>query len=232
MNVLTWCINCMRSSPSHEMAAWSCLTEKGGGASTAVNQAAHPQLPHLYPDTQLGPVFCLAAGAYFVSVDAMSFGWPTRYLLLEPSHAEALGVGPAEVEGMSGPPRTPAAAWDRHLQSTLSVFQLKRYSMLGNNCHAFVGHALQNMQYDGTAPWNTVRLVRAIWARGQFVNGIAAAKTLAPFCVTAGAGCWIFGVLFPVCWLASAGCIALWFLWQAKTLQHSMRTSSSRSALV
>eukprot|EP00891_Asterochloris_glomerata_P007075 jgi/Astpho2/7075/gw1.00107.146.1_t len=152
------------------------------------------------------------AGAYFVSVDAMSFGWPTRYLLLEPSHAEALGLGPAEVEGISGPPRTPAAGWDRHLQGTLSAFQLQRYSMLGNNCHTFVGHALQNMQYDGTAPWNTVRVVRAIWARGQFVSCIAAAKTLAPFCVIAGAGCWMFGILFPVCWLASTACIALWFL--------------------
>ena len=223
----------MRSSSSHEKTSWSFLIKKGLKVPPLLSFRQLTPNCHNHTRTHsLAPLFSLAVGAYFVSVDAMSFGWPTRYLLLEHTHAEALGVGPAEVEGMSGPPRTPAAAWDRHLQGTLSAFQLKRYSMLGNNCHAFVGHALQNMQYDGTAPWTTVRLVRAIWARGQFVSRTAAAKTLAPFCVIAGAGCWIFGVLFPVCWLASVGCIALWFLWEARPLQHSLRTSNSRSALV
>lgn len=46
-----------------------------------------------------------------------------------------------------------------HMQRTVSVFQECNYNFLTVNCHAFVCHFLNELQYGGRKNWNMVLLV-------------------------------------------------------------------------
>ena len=48
-----------------------------------------------------------------------------------------------------------------HLQRTVGVYQECHYNFLTTNCHVFVSHFLNEVQYGGRKNWNMVLLVSA-----------------------------------------------------------------------
>ena len=48
------------------------------------------------------------------------------------------------------------------MQRTVSAFQECKYNFLTVNCHAFVAHFLNELQYGGRKNWNMVHLVSVL----------------------------------------------------------------------
>lgn len=63
------------------------------------------------------------AGPYYVGLDSMLFGWPTRYMQLPEARAEG-------------------DAWDRRVIELASSFEQQSYTFLTWNCHSLVAAAL------------------------------------------------------------------------------------------
>mmetsp|Transcript_42725 Transcript_42725/g.91206 ORF Transcript_42725/g.91206 Transcript_42725/m.91206 type:complete len:302 (-) Transcript_42725:502-1407(-) len=72
--------------------------------------------------------FC---GPYCIGVDNMLFGWPTRYLQLDPRYAKADG----------------GAVWDEAVYETAKGFQRQSYDFLMWNCHSFLASFLNRIEY-------------------------------------------------------------------------------------
>ncbi len=49
-----------------------------------------------------------------------------------------------------------------HMQRTVSAFQECKYNFLTVNCHAFVAHFMNELQYGGRKNWNMVHLVSTL----------------------------------------------------------------------
>ena len=45
------------------------------------------------------------------------------------------------------------------MQRTCHVYQDRNYNFMTDNCHAFVAHFMNELQYGGSKTWNMVRLV-------------------------------------------------------------------------
>lgn len=69
-------------------------------------------------------------GSYYVSVDHMTFGKPTKYVKLDPSKAEA-------------------SDWDAAIQVSADRFRLRQHNLIVNNCHNHVADTLNEMNYNG-----------------------------------------------------------------------------------
>jgi Protein of unknown function (DUF778) len=61
--------------------------------------------------------------------------------------------------------RARAAAWDSVLAASTSYYQTCPYNFLGNNCHCFVAHCLNGLQYEGHQDWQTVSLATRMFLR-------------------------------------------------------------------
>ena len=93
------------------------------------------------------------AGPYYVAMDTMSFGNPTKYWMLDPE----LASFPENESSMSGSATT-SADWDKALQACTSLYQLKPYSLLSQNCHHFVIRFLNQVRYDHHNEWSVAKI--------------------------------------------------------------------------
>ena len=159
------------------------------------------------------------AGPYYVAVDTLAFGNPTRYLRLDPD----LASFSSEDEATS-PARSVSAAWDKALQGSTSLFKLKSYSLVSQNCHSFVGHFLNQVQYDGKR-WDLVAIAAALFLQGRFVDIRALAKTWLPHLALVIVGVYIWRIVFFVCWVLFTVAPAAW-------LAYSSQKSTSLLAAV
>ena len=111
------------------------------------------------------------AGPFFVSRDNMAFGRPVKYWCLHPQHTRTLealrgggaapspsasalsfddsrGALPAK-EGQQHQQNTPLTAldmWDAGLYRAAEMYRKMNYNFFCNNCHSFVGTALEQME--------------------------------------------------------------------------------------
>ncbi len=104
------------------------------------------------------------AGPYYVSEDDMAFGWPTRYLVLDPSKARG---------GPSG--------WDSGVSKASEVYGGRMHNLFCDNCHSHVATALDTMEYDGKKNWNMVDVAARMLFCGRFVSFGGFVKTWLPF---------------------------------------------------
>ncbi|CAJ0572328.1 unnamed protein product, partial [Mesorhabditis spiculigera] len=93
------------------------------------------------------------AGPYFVSEDAMGFGWPTRFWVLQES----------DVVGGSD-------NYDRAIREASDVYKGRMHNLCCDNCHSHVALALNTMQYRGSTSWNMVNLCFFMLIKGRFVS--------------------------------------------------------------
>lgn len=144
------------------------------------------------------------AGPYYVAVDTLAFGNPTKYLRLDPALAALSENEP------TSPTRSQSAAWDKALQGSTSAFQLKTYSILSQNCHNFVGHFLNRIQYNNKQ-WDVVAVATAVFLEGQYVDLKACTKTWLPHIALVALGvyfghltflfCYVIFIVAPAAWL-------------------------------
>ncbi len=93
------------------------------------------------------------AGPYFVSTDNMAFGWPTRYLVMDPAKAR---------DGVAG--------WDAKVAEASTIYEGRMHNLFCDNCHSHVATALALMRYDGSTSWNMVTLCFRMLFCGKFVG--------------------------------------------------------------
>ena len=136
------------------------------------------------------------AGPYYVAMDTMSFGNPTKYWMLDPE----LATFPENESSMSGSATT-SADWDKALQACTSLYQLKPYSLLSQNCHHFVIRFLNQVRYDHHNEWSVAKIATHMFLKGRFVGWKGLAKTWLPHICLVGAGSLLGGTTFFVCWL-------------------------------
>ena len=105
------------------------------------------------------------AGPYFVSEDDMAFGKPTRYLKLQPQHAENGAMG-----------------WDAGVREASDIYGTRMHNLCCDNCHSHVATALELMNYRGSR-WNMVKLAGWMFICGRYVNVGGFLKTWLPFLI-------------------------------------------------
>ena len=133
------------------------------------------------------------AGPYYVAMDAMSFGNPAKYLMLDPDLARF----PENDLSMSG--AASSADWDKALQACTSLYQLKPYSLLSQNCHHFVGSFLSQVHYSHEE-WSVVKIATHIFLKGHFVGMKGLARTWLPHICLVATGSLLGGMTFLVFW--------------------------------
>ena len=74
-------------------------------------------------------------GSYFVAVDSMTFGRPTKVTRLDPR----------KVHGRH---------WDEAIKISARKFCERRHNIVANNCHNHVADTLNELKYDGYDDWN------------------------------------------------------------------------------
>lgn len=105
------------------------------------------------------------AGPYFVSEDNMGFGWPARYLELNPAFVEGGAV-----------------EWDESVAKASVVYGTRMHNLFCDNCHSHVGLALQLMKYRNRTAFNMVYLAAWMFVSGKYVGLGGFLKTWLPFC--------------------------------------------------
>ena len=109
------------------------------------------------------------AGPYYVSEGDMHFGEPTRYLRLQPQHAE---------NGVMG--------WDVSIGEASNIYSQRVHNLFCDNCHSHVATALELMNYRGTR-WNMFKLAGWMFTSGKYVNTGGLLKTWLPFAILVAA---------------------------------------------
>ncbi|XP_008474841.1 transmembrane protein 222 [Diaphorina citri] len=108
------------------------------------------------------------AGSYHVSEDDMAFGWPTKYVQLNPSLAN---------KGVQG--------WDDAIQEASEIYKHRTHNLLCDNCHSHVATALNLMNYNGSNSWNMVKLGILVTFKSKYVGFSGFLKQWVPFCILA-----------------------------------------------
>ena len=157
------------------------------------------------------------AGSYYVAMDALAFGNPTKYCLLDPE----LPTFPQDEPAAPTSTRSTSAHWDKALQACTSLYQLKPYSLLSQNCHNFVGHFLNQVNYDKKV-WTVVEIASTIFLKGQYVSSKGIALTWLPHATFVASGTLLGGMVFLLCYIGvvvAAGCIWAYVVLQAQSAQ-------------
>ncbi|KAK9916726.1 hypothetical protein WJX75_006285 [Coccomyxa subellipsoidea] len=151
------------------------------------------------------------AGPYFISVDNLAFGNPSRYIRLDPAKASGSA---SEFAGSRSLPGASVLAiqWDGALQAASEVYRQRMYNFLTDNCHCFVAHFLNSVAYGGSQNWNTIRVVILVLLRGRYVSWWGAAKTWLPFCTIMALGLAFGTWYFALAWACGLVLpLVLWF---------------------
>lgn len=191
-----------------------------------------PFIGHVGICTSDGIIFDFA-GPFFISVDNLAFGHPTRYSQLRPQHMQTLTQSsPSTAAAAHGDsaaqrsrsdtcsPHDLAAAWDDALQAAADIYQTKDYQFMGNNCHCFVAHFLNSVKYKGSDRWGTVSVATHIFLHGRCVSARAWAKSYLPFVLLLPVSAVLGGLIMLFLWLALLGSMIAWFVAYG-CLQHS-----------
>ena len=91
------------------------------------------------------------AGPYYVSVDNMSFGDPTKYVKLDLTEREI-------------------NSYDKALDSSTNKYNSQDYNFFCNNCHSFVAECLNKLKYKGKNDYNMVSLWWIINTQNKYVS--------------------------------------------------------------
>ncbi|KAK9841552.1 hypothetical protein WJX74_007777 [Apatococcus lobatus] len=194
-----------------------------------------PFIGHVGICTSDGIIFDFA-GPFFISVDNLAFGHPTRYSQLRPQHMQSVTCSPPDSPSMAAAagthsaahslqddghsPEDVAEAWDDALQAAADVYQTKDYQFMGNNCHCFVAYFLNSIQYKGSNRWGTVSIASHIFLQGHSVSAAGWAKSYLPFVLLLPISAVLGGLIALFLWLALLGSMTAYFM-AYSCLQHT-----------
>ena len=102
------------------------------------------------------------AGPYYVSVDEMAFGNPTKYVTLELSQKEF-------------------AEYDKAVSYGKKCYDKLNYDFFTNNCHSFIARVLNRLNYKGKSNYNMVDIWWILSTRSQYISWMDLAKTYSGF---------------------------------------------------
>ena len=102
------------------------------------------------------------AGPYYVSVDEMAFGNPTKYVTLELSQKEF-------------------AEYDKAVLYGKKCYDELSYDFFTNNCHSFIARVLNRLNYKGKSNYNMVDVWWILSTRSQYISWMDLAKTYSGF---------------------------------------------------
>jgi len=91
------------------------------------------------------------AGPYFVSIDDMAFGNPTKYVLLELDNREY-------------------DDYDNAIDEGTEDYKKMNYSFCFNNCHSFVARCLNRLKYKGKTNYTMIHVWWMFLCKGKFLN--------------------------------------------------------------
>eukprot|EP01013_Petalomonas_cantuscygni_P011966 TRINITY_DN25661_c0_g1_i1.p1 TRINITY_DN25661_c0_g1~~TRINITY_DN25661_c0_g1_i1.p1 ORF type:complete len:270 (-),score=10.99 TRINITY_DN25661_c0_g1_i1:226-927(-) len=137
------------------------------------------------------------AAPYYISVDSMAFGWPTRYFRVPLPPSPVLDDAGNTLSASSQ-----AERYDRALVAAVDRYQTLSYNFFTNNCHSFAATALagmaapdvltdtasrppraallQDSKLGQRVGWNMVRLAATAFFCGRFVSISRAIATIVP----------------------------------------------------
>jgi len=108
------------------------------------------------------------AGPYYVSEGNMAFGWPTKYLQLDPKKA-----------------RGGQAGWDEAIKRASDEYCTRMHNLCFDNCHSHVSMALNEMEYEGCTNWNMFKIGLKVTLFSKYVSFWGFVKQWVPFLVFA-----------------------------------------------
>ena len=101
------------------------------------------------------------SGPYYISVDDMAFGQPTKYVKLDISENEI-------------------KEWDKSIMKGMGNYQKMNYSFFCNNCHSYCAHVLNVMKYKGKSNYNMVNIWWMVSTKSKYVSWGRLFKTYFP----------------------------------------------------
>ena len=101
------------------------------------------------------------SGPYYISVDNMAFGQPTKYVKLDIGENELI-------------------EWDKSIKKGMGNYEKEDYSFFCNNCHSYCAHVLNIMKYKGKSNYNMVSLWWMVTMKSKFISWGCFFKTYLP----------------------------------------------------
>ncbi|PWA78932.1 hypothetical protein CTI12_AA213620 [Artemisia annua] len=119
------------------------------------------------------------AGPNFVCVDNFTFGTVARYIQI---NKDKCSMYSNEEEFRLAESGRNQHTWDDALKKSTQEYQHRAYNILTCNCHSFVAHNLNRMEFQGGG-WNVVNIAALILLKGQWVDKTAMIRAYAPFVI-------------------------------------------------
>ena len=104
------------------------------------------------------------AGPYFVSVDDMAFGNPTKCAILQLTQKQFY-------------------EYDRALELGRKSYNKMDYNFFTNNCHSFIANVLNNLKYKGRDNYNMVDVWWMFFTKSKYLTWIDFLRTYFGFFV-------------------------------------------------
>jgi len=153
----------------------------------------------------LGPFFVNDSGS-------LGFGAPTRTLRLDPALVTKRPASPHVATGRdaNSPPSTSDfEAWDAAMLRATKCYERQWYRFLTNNCHCYVAHCLNQMEYKGSSDHNMASIAAMVVLRARHVGVVGLLKTWLPWAVIMVL-CGYFGTwVFFLIWVSLAVTLGL-----------------------
>ena len=109
-----------------------------------------PSIGHVGICTSKGIIHDFA-GPYYVSVDNMAFGNPTKYVLLD--------LDSREFDG-----------YDNCIKAGTQDYNKQNYSFCFNNCHSYVARCLNKLKYKGKTNYTMIHIWWIFCIKGKFLS--------------------------------------------------------------
>ena len=91
------------------------------------------------------------SGPYYVSIDDMAFGNPTKFVILKLSQREFND-------------------YDKAVQSAMIKYNKMDYNFFCNNCHSFIANALNKLKYQGRSDYTMVDVWWMLCTRTKYLS--------------------------------------------------------------
>ena len=102
------------------------------------------------------------SSSYFVSVNDMAFGNPTKYIILDLNDKEKIN-------------------WDKAIDKGDERYNMEVHNLFCNNCHSHCAYVLNVVKYKNRSNYNMISIWWMIVTKGKYVNFIGFVKSYIGF---------------------------------------------------
>ena len=104
------------------------------------------------------------AGPYFVSVDNMAFGNPTKFVILELNQKEF-------------------EEYDKAVEYGRKCYKKLNYDFFCNNCHSFIARVLNKLNYKGRNNYTMIDVWWILTSKSKYISWMSFLKTYSGFII-------------------------------------------------